>query len=440
MTALTLKRMKFAIILFYLSLFVGLALYDEKPDPELAREMARPLPEILEPGNAWIVFLGFASPEGVTPYVRGEEMIRKLQGAALTDNNFVEFYKSVVDSKSELSFQGKMPSFYGTKDGGMLTFAAEHPDEIAALLRNNRVLLSRYESLRTYPRYTEPLDYGYVTPSPKFSPLRSAQRTRLLQLAARAGQGDVAGALAGVREDAEFWRFIARSSTTLISKLISFSALNIDLRFAAELGAHRPLNKQEMEIVRDILRPFDNGEVSLAGALRGEARYGQRGMELEIRQQAKNSRGLDSLLFKANATRNRMYADSRDYIRLAGMNPQKFALEVKKREDDNKGIRRIGIPFLYNPAGEILTMIGQSAGMPKYIEKGHNLEGLRRLSTLKVLSRLEDVPPERMQQFLDSHSRELGNPYTGAPMTWDSKKGSISFTDISGEKPIDIIM
>ena len=32
---------------------------DEKPSPELARDMAQPRPEIIEPGNAWIAFLGF---------------------------------------------------------------------------------------------------------------------------------------------------------------------------------------------------------------------------------------------------------------------------------------------------------------------------------------------------------------------------------------------
>jgi hypothetical protein len=438
MPAKTLRKIKYGIIIFYLSLFVGLALYDEKPDPELSREMARPQPEIIEPGNAWIVFLGFESSEGVSPYARGAEILRKLKGVVLTEKSGEELCKSVVESKSDISFKGKLPTFYGTKDGGMLTYAAAHPDEIAALVRSNRELLTRYESLRTYPRYSEPLDYGYVTPIPKFSPLRNAQRTQFLQLATRANHGDIAGALAGVRDDAEFWRFIARNSKTLISKLIALSALNTDLRFAAELGAYRPLNKDEMRIVHDILRPFDNGEISMVETLRGEARYGQRGLELSTWQKMKKS-SPEKLLFKRNATSNRMYAYSKEFISIAELTPRQFADELTRRESTNKSTPRIGLPFLYNSTGEILAIIGIPS-FTSYIEKGHNMEGFRRLSWLTVLSCVEKVQPEQMQQFLNSHSKDFGNPYTGTPMTWDSKKGSISFTDISGERPVEIFL
>jgi len=33
-----------------------------------------------------------------------------------------------------------------------------------------------------------------------------------------------------------------------------------------------------------------------------------------------------------------------------------------------------------------------------------------------------------------------GNPYTGAAMIWDSKKSSIAFSCLTGEKPIEIFM
>jgi hypothetical protein len=72
------------------------------------------------------------------------------------------------------------------------------------------------------------------------------------------------------------------------------------------------------------------------------------------------------------------------------------------------------------------------------MEKGHNLEGLRRLALLKVMSFAERIPPDRMQQFLEAHTAELGNPYTGRAMTWNPKAGSISFQDVSGKKTVEI--
>ena len=73
------KKTKVAIILFYLILFVGLALYDQKLVPEMAQEIATPQPKIIDPDNAWVAFLGFESPEGISPYLRGEEKIKRLE-------------------------------------------------------------------------------------------------------------------------------------------------------------------------------------------------------------------------------------------------------------------------------------------------------------------------------------------------------------------------
>lgn len=434
------KRIKYAIIVFYLALFVGLALYDEKPAPGLVEEMARTLPETIEPGNAWIVFLGFASPEGISPYVYGVQKMQKLKDAVSTGKSYSEFYAlSTDDSKPELQFRGKVPSFYSKKDDGILPYVAAHRTEIAALCHDNEELLKRYEALRTYPRYIEPVNYGFFTPIPSFGPLRNAQKLKLCQLAVIADQGDMAKALAGLREDIEFWRFLSRSSTTLISKLISFANLNNDLRYAAELGASRQLKASEMRMVEEILRPFAVDEASLVASLRGEARYGQCGMELLYKQGLKSWHP-SNVLFKSNATQNRMYADYQEFVHLAELPPQEFAQKMKKQKAD-KTVRRIGLPFLYNPAGEFLASIGQSApGIQKYIEKGHNMEGLRRLACLKVMARRENIPPEQMQQFLAAHVRDLGNPYTGGAMTWDAKSGSISFKDISGEKPVEIYL
>lgn len=437
------KWTKAAVICFYLLLIVGLALYDEKPTPDLVRDMAQPLPEIIEPGNAWIAFLGFAAPQGVTPYVHGEEKMRKLRDALLAGKNRRERLRVVDDDKLGLLFKGKMPSFYGKKEGGMLAFAAAHPDSVAALSRDNEELLRRYEGLGKYPRYNEPLDYGFFGPTPGYAPIKKACQAKLLQLARKASQGDVEAALAGVREDAEFWRFIARSSTTVLSKVVALAVLKMHLRLTAELGASRRLNSKELAMVWDILRPFDNGEIVFDGTFRGEVRYGQRYLR-SIRLEAKSWDFITTLLYKPNATGNRLYAEwqAQGLIRVAEMSPQQFALEMKKEGNDREGPHRMGIPFLYNPLGEIIWVLQARLFryyLP-YIAVGHNQEGFRRLSWLKVLSRTENIPAEGMQQFLDSHNTELGNPYTDGAMTWDPKRRSISFTAFDGRQAMEIFL
>jgi hypothetical protein len=425
------KRVWIAAIIFYTALFSGLCLYDERPDPDMERETATPLPELIEPGNAWIVMLGLGAPSATSPFEWGKKIMQRAKDAALSGKATEEAPLLSYSDIHRISFRGKLPSFHDAQGKGMMPYAAAHADAIAESLRLNRELVQRYEALRDCPRYTEPLDWGFSAPLPSFLPVRNVQRLILLRLAVEAGKGDMVSALEQVREDAEFWRLTSRRSTTILSKMISIAMVGTDIRFAAELGANRTLTEREKVILHDILRPFDHGETSLTAAFHGEARYFLKGMDLTLWNR-KNRSFLETILFKPNATRNRMYSYWRSLIRLSELPPPALAQEMKKYEKGEVFSARIGLPFLYNPAGEILAVVGQS-NFPANMEKGHNLEGLRRLALLKVQSLTERIPPDRMQRFLETRTADLGNPYTGRAMTWNQKTGGISFQDISGK-------
>jgi len=444
MRASKVKITKIILIIFYIALFTGLALYDEKPNDEMLKEITRLLPEVIEPNNGCIAFIGFASPKGVSSYAYGVEKMQKLKDAFLAKKVIGKMINPFDGKKNELSFQGEIPSFFSSATGKTLENASKHSDEIAQLSWKNKELLQRYETLYTYPHYTEPLDCGYfiyLFPL-NYNLISGAHRMKLLQLAVMANRGDVAGALAWVRKDAEFWRFIARSSRTSPSKICSFASLSFDLRFAAELGEYRSLNRKELEMVREILRTFDQREVNMADSMLGDAHWiirecGPWDMRNTITEKVSELKGL---LLKQNATKNRMYALQQKYFRLAELPPQKFAIEVKKPHASKYySFGRIGIPFLYNPAGEILVRMTISTNY-LIIGAQHNLEGIRRLACLKVLAGMEKVPSEKMQPFLDAHARDLGNPFTGGPMTWNPEKRSIFFIGPLDKVPVEIFL
>jgi hypothetical protein len=440
MSAQSIKWIKRGVICFYLLVIAALALYDEKPIPELARDMATPTPDVVEPGNAWIVFLGFDAAPGVAPYAHGEARMLKYRDSLRVGKAERPQFSEV--DKSGLQFKGTIPAFHNKKDGGMTAFAAAHPEDIATLVRDNEELLQRYEGLCKYRQYNEALEAGYFAPVPYYATIKKACRVKLLQLACKACEGAVEPVLQKVREDAEFWRLVARSSNTLISKCVAHALLRIHLRFVADLAGSRQLSDKDLAIVRDILRPFDTDEVGFAKCLRGEFRYQQQSLLLTLRQA--DWWDLTTLICKPNATLNRLYEfwEASGIIRLAEMPPRQFGPERKKEAMYREGVGRIGIPFLYNPAGEIIVL-RNTQSFPyyaPYIALGHDTEGLRRLSLLKVLSRAENIPTEGMQQFLDSHKAELGNPYTGGAMTWNSQKSSISFTTSYGNNTLGIIL
>lgn len=431
------KRIKLVVICFYLLLIAGLAVYDENPKPEL--KIGTPFPLIIEPGNAWLAFLGFDAPQGISPYACGEERIKQFRAALDAGKKLPDF---VEDDKSVLLFKGKLPTFSTKKGDGILAYALSNPDDALALVHDNEELLERYQKLCKYPHYNEPTEYGFFSPVPKYLPIKQSCQVKLLKLASLACGGETEAALISVQEDAEFWRVIAQSSNTLISKLVAFSILKIHFRFATELGTSHQLNDRELAIVKDILRPFDKAENRMAKPLRGEACWGIEGMKL-IRQQAKPWDFASIFLYKPNATANRCYGNWQEtVIRFAEMTPQQFVPEMKRRNEKPEQ-PKLGIPFLYNPLGEIMwvwNLNGHYRYYLPYMELGHDLEGIRRLFFLKVLCHTENVPLEGMQQFLDSQKTDLGNPYTGNSMTWNSNENSISFSAYEGRQPSKVFL
>jgi hypothetical protein len=433
---MTMKCLRYSILVFYTALFVFLALYDERLDPELARELAQPRPRVIEPGNAWLTMLGFDAPAGTPPFESGAERMRDLAKALADGKNHNEIIFAST-GESELSFKGELPSFGDRENSGAMAYALNHPAEVAALYRDNSELISRYEQLRSLTSFAEPLEYGYYAPFPHFSPIRSTQRLLFLRLAIRAEQGDLTGALTELRDDMAFWRLVARSSRTLISKLISVALLNSDLKFAAELGSSGNLTLPEWALVRELLQPFAKEDVSLAKTLQGEVLYYHYGMAKMPPQNRLDQWDFNRLITKRTATTNRLYANMRELTRQAALSPRQYAQEQKRQAASKAESFKIGLACLYNPAGEILAIIATPQFSP-YIEKMHHLEGLRRLALLKVLAHAERLPPERMQPFLDAHAADLGNPYTGEPMQWDAKNGRIYFSKLSGDGNIEL--
>ncbi len=428
MSTSTMNKVKIVVILFYLALFVGLALFDERPNAEMVKEMERKLPEVIDTANVWVAIVGFASPQGISPYSWGEERLRKAKDAAASKEDVVTFLNN--DKKMiTLSFQGERPSFNKGGNHTILEYVKTNKAEVGDLLQKNRALMNRYKSLYSYTLYIESLDFSSYTPLPLFSLVLDAVRLNVLQIAIRANQGDIVGAINEMRWDMEFWRMVSGNSTTLVSKLVSLVALNIDLGVAAELGTMRELTRKELQVIDDILRSFDRGEVSFVEPFRGESHF--------LYKQVKDSHlyfsSFEKLIVKQTATNNRIYLDFQEYGRLAELSAQQFSAKVRGRNSENEGTRSIGIPFLYNPVGELLAVMPQAQGFQSYIVRGHNVEGLRRLAWLKVHIKAENIPKKQIPQFLDAHASDFGNPY-GGQMQWEPSKGSIFFNDLSRTK------
>jgi|WetSurMetagenome_2_1015567.scaffolds.fasta_scaffold00091_33 hypothetical protein len=433
----TINKIWLAIIVFYGVLFSALAFYDEQPSNEMLENLARPLPEVIEPGNAWLAIMGFSAPEGISPSDYGKKKMLRLKAMLDAGMSSREQLRGLLDDGlDKLEFKGMTPFIHDKKEGGMLRYALRHNKEIRALERDNKELLRRYESLRDYPGYAEPIDYGSYAPMPLLSPILETQKLRLLLSADNARNGNYAAALSGLREDTEFWRFISGNSRQFITKFLSIACLHQNIRLAAEFGANLPLSDKERKILSDILRPFDKGETAMRESFRGEFRYTQKSMEMAY---PTGQRTIEGIFYKRNATDNLFYQYWANFITLDELSPQQFAVEARKTANVNGVREKIGLRFLYNPVGEILALIGKGS-ISGYIEKGHDMEGLRRLALLKILIRSEKILPVQIQKYIDSHKADLGNPYTGEPMKWDPDQQALYFDKLSGRGRVEMFL
>ncbi len=429
------KKIWIGIILFYAGLFTFMALYDEKLSPEVESLLQEKQAIIIEPQNVWLPIVGGEAPAGQDPFEYGVAKLKKVQSISNSAQKMEYLAEAAtVMDKNRLEFKGKMPGFYGSDGVGMIAYVRTNRAAAEKLIANNLEILTRHEALLRYRHYNEPLTMGVMSPVPNLSILRNGQRLKLLQLAIKAEEGDLAGTIYGLEQEDIFGKLLAVNTRVLITRFMGNIILEANMRFAADLAVNYKLNKQQLDRLKVVLKPFENGEASMTTALEGEVVYMLNSIIWDLKYSDEKPPG--KVFLKPNAIRNRMYDNMRQLIVLSKLTAAEYANDVNNAGKDKSGLYKIGLCFLYDPVGEILVQVYQGASFTGYIERGHNLEGLRRLALLKTMIKEEQIPKEQIQQFLDKKAKELGNPYTGKAAGWEPQKGRIVFQGVTEKSEI----
>jgi hypothetical protein len=420
-------------VFVYLSL---LGFYDENPSEQMLAVISKPTPEVVKSGNAWLAFLGFDAPDSIDPFEFGTQKMRRLE-QKISSGEIYSLEKAAQTDESYPSFKvkGDLPKLNKAYNSGALKYARSNSKKVEKLIRENRDLVDRYEALRQYTEYAEPVDYSFYTQFPKLTLIRDAQYLWRLKLARLYDKGNKEAAVRALKDDIFFWSFIAKNSRIVIGKLIAITCLNSDFKLAAELGANPASNLKQYTALSDMLRPFNKDETLMTEAFIGELRAMLK--VVEITNESARTKG--RMGFKLNATRNRVYENWTRALALSKSNSQEYAKEVAALKGSSNVDHRFSIARLYNPAGEALAGLAEINAY-RYIERGHELEGLRRLALLKILLRTEKISQSDIEKFLDSRKADLGNPYTGEPMKWDPKQQSLYFDKISGNGKVEIYL
>jgi hypothetical protein len=301
----------------------------------------------------------------------------------------------------------------------------------------NAVLLRRYYSLYSYTHYreTEPIDPSRPVAS---APLQ-VHNLVLASIALQAARGELRAALSDLARDSEFWRMVLHDDSRLLGKMYATRALLENLHLLSDIIASTQTSEHEHAALASILRPLDAQELDLGPALSFEchsfaADAGTSFYEGVDKALAKHAfltrvaaRWLVSPAFRPHDTANRFQGQCEKFERW-GRTPWNGEPPVPA----GNGPFFFGEhswDFIYNPIGKLYVydFYPDTTTFARYRSRVADLDGFVRLVTLQWSIKTDAVGPEDVSLLLQQADSHLKDPYTGAPMNWDSHRRVLWF-------------
>jgi hypothetical protein len=411
---------------FYLLIFLGLALYDETLQTDVAEFLKVPPASVPDAENAYFAQLGFSAPPGTDINSFGLAKYRKTldESAKKRAGNIQEVPTKGGDS-SQISFKGKeLPN------DKLYQFATDPSSTLDILAKDNAELLARYHALRQYRHIEEPGGNGHYqdVPIPAFTPIRSSQSLTLLLALRSAQEGKLDEALAGLADDMTYWRGILRQTHTLIGKMIAIACIQREYQVLSELIAHHDLSDRQRIQVRALLPPWKSDDANFGEAARYEARYVTESLFASLPTHGL----LGGLFLKKNASMNTLVRFHIENSRISKLTAEVFYRSLAVQQKDQKELARLHPDFLYNPVGAILNSIAVPQ-LSSYFSRFHDLEAKRRMVLVHLMAREQGIGHDGMPKLLKESGREFANPYTGQPMQWNEGKKSIVMDSIPSQ-------
>lgn len=445
MKTITARQIKLFLFFNYLIVLAFLAWYDQPLSASAKKLLQRPTQTVAESTNAYYYLIGLNFPAASEPAAEGKAVVAWYNKTVLQDKQFTDFYQYPPDfekKRSALRVKGSVPRFHeNDKNGSLLEFVANNPQKLQELLRNNELLLSRYRTLLTFRQYQEPLELGIWMPLPGSSASLDLHRLYLLSLGQQAHKGNLAAAVQGVQQTTEFWQAMANADTSLLMKFNAFSALRSTLYLAAELAGAPSITPDLRHTLAQVLQ-FDTGRLQTADTLRAEAIWAERTMATFRRLARTSSNPTNWLLLawlKPNTMANQLYGQYLHDNQLAKLSASALVEYMQKHGGiDPIQVRKFDLPFIYSPLGEAQAIKSYALQYTGYARKVHDLEGIRRLSLLKLQAHEHGITASSVPEYLANTGADLANPYTAKPMEWYPDRKSIGFMSPGIEKPVEL--
>lgn len=421
-----------AAIAGLLVVLTNLSRFDEPLLPELeALRKSKPAP--LD-GNAYPFALGFLAAQGRDPRAAGVEIIGILQarrdhGEPATIGN--EEKQAILGSPLANDGLGPKSRWKETQPSALVSSlglvcqprhrldCAHRLIATAASLDPNEpqlaLLFARYETLLKQAHYVETPAPDPMTPWP---PLGQIVELGRLRLAISFRTDSTAVFLEKASQDLAFWRMTLREAQLLGTKMSALAAIRWANDFLSTLMRERQLDARELTQLRGFVRPFTHEESDIGAAFLSESRTYLLGGTPSV---ADNASWLVRLLLQKNATFNQEFRETIEPLRV------RSSLDAREY-NDYKAYEPLRHEFHWAPGmfynlGGKLALSRSTWDAHLYPARVHDEDG--RITLLLLQAEIEERPDPNVATLVRSST--LRNPYTGEPMEYDSRAGTVGF-------------
>jgi hypothetical protein len=419
------------VALALLVVAINLSWFDEPLLPELEalrNSKSAPLDD-----NAYVFALGFLAAEDRDPRAAGVEIVRVLQarrdrGEPATiskeEKDAIRGQPLTLDGLGAKSREQAAPSA-GVQSLGKVCLPRYRLDcaqrliaQAASLDPNDprlAVLFARYETLLRQARYVETPAPDPMTPWPPLGPIQEIGRVRL---AISFRTDPTAVFLEKASQELAFWRMTLREAQLLGTKMSALAAIRWTHDFLSTLMRERQLDARDLERLRGFVRPFTREESDIGAAFLSESRTALLGGKPYV---ADDASWLVRLLLQKNATFNQQFRDTIEPLR------RRASLDARQYYDQ-KAYEPLPHEFAVAPAlfynlGGKLALIPSDWNWHLFPARVHDEGG--RITLLLLQAQIEERADLDVATLVRSST--LRNPYTGEPMEYDSRVGTLGF-------------
>lgn len=419
-------------------------LYSPALNPQItALESAHPLPPASE--NAYFAAKGLNAPVGEDP---GTFALKRAAEIVAMEPVFEEYDPEAPErppTDLEKQIEEEQKQFDGDleKMACLLKFWGvinEEPcasdAEIEATFAKNKLLLDRYQSLATYPRFTFPAGdiFWMQTPYDPIGLHKMYSASMLYKSTHERGEDAIRDWI----ESTKFLNMALADEILMVDTAILMVNLNINLKLLPMiLNDHPELAKTYAAHITPLLSlpVFGDGSIDLDKSFLADNR-----MVRMILEMTKNGRRtnvsefpLGRFFYDENDTLNQLYGFYQYLFKGVSVPPGQSDDGMTEEEAaETIKYQGYGNPNLfYNPIGNLLL---------DGLYKGQELFGegqWRRITNMRMIGAYvqalaNDITPEAMPAFLTSLSPEWKNPVTGDAFLWDSQTAQIYY-----ERPLN---